>query len=352
MPREEPARPEAVALRALRELTPSEAELVASCARSLDVIRLGDPPALVAMAEALRQLVAGDAFATYAPERASTGWRVSSLLWHGAGSDFDHVGALEEIMSRNPGGWQPGYNPDRPARAQRNRVLRPLARLEREIMLRTPLFQLVHVPTRTQHFDQLRVLICDGPALLAWVGGFREEPFTLRERRRLSALVPALHRRLRVERRLRDADFYHAGLEAALEAIAAPAFIVRNNGSVAHANANGRAAYDADRALTARRADFEATPLAVPGAPDAVLLVKSAPSDDLCARVANAARRWKLTHRQAEVLALMARGDANKLIAAKLGCSLRTVEIHVTGVLRKAGCETRTEVVARLLVRR
>lgn len=109
MARGEPDGPEAVAQRDLHKLTPHETELVASCARSLDVIRLGDPPALAAMAEALRQLIGGDVFATYTPERASTGWRIGNLLWHGAGSDFDHVGALEELMNRNPGGWQPGY---------------------------------------------------------------------------------------------------------------------------------------------------------------------------------------------------------------------------------------------------
>jgi DNA-binding CsgD family transcriptional regulator len=43
-------------------------------------------------------------------------------------------------------------------------------------------------------------------------------------------------------------------------------------------------------------------------------------------------------------------GDSNKLIAAKLGCALRTAEVHVTALLRKAGSATRTELVARLML--
>jgi DNA-binding CsgD family transcriptional regulator len=182
------------------------------------------------------------------------------------------------VMNGRPDDWQPGFAPDRPEPAQRNRP--PLDRLVVEELMETPLFQSIHVPTRTQHYDQLRVLLCDGPALLAWVGGFREEPFTAREQRRLTAVVPALFRRFRIERLMREANLRHAGLEAALEALGS--------------------------------------------------------------------RAWALTPRQAQVLALVARGDGNKLIAAKVGCSLRTAEIHVSNLLRKAGCETRAEVVARI----
>ncbi len=55
-----------------------------------------------------------------------------------------------------------------------------------------------------------------------------------------------------------------------------------------------------------------------------------------------------LASRQTEVLALVAAGESNKLIAARLDCALRTVEVHVTALLRKAGCDSRAELVARL----
>jgi len=64
-------------------------------------------------------------------------------------------------------------------------------------------------------------------------------------------------------------------------------------------------------------------------------------------RLAAAARRWGLTPRQGEVVALAAGGLSNRAIADALGCAEGTVELHVTAVLRKAGCRSRTELVAR-----
>ena len=69
------------------------------------------------------------------------------------------------------------------------------------------------------------------------------------------------------------------------------------------------------------------------------------------------ARRWRagpavrpgtgaLTPREADVLALLARGRSNKQIAAELCLGLRTVEGHVSGVLAKLGVASRTEAVA------
>lgn len=57
--------------------------------------------------------------------------------------------------------------------------------------------------------------------------------------------------------------------------------------------------------------------------------------------------RWKLTPRQREVLAMVVRGDANKEIARKLQCAQRTVELHVTTLLEKAGVESRSQLAAR-----
>ena len=55
---------------------------------------------------------------------------------------------------------------------------------------------------------------------------------------------------------------------------------------------------------------------------------------------------WQITPRQREVLALLVRGQTNKEIAGVLDCSPRTVELHVRELLRKAGCERRTNLIA------
>jgi DNA-binding CsgD family transcriptional regulator len=56
--------------------------------------------------------------------------------------------------------------------------------------------------------------------------------------------------------------------------------------------------------------------------------------------------KWGLAHRQAEVLRLVAKGMANKEIASSLGCSVNTVELHMTRVLKKAGASSRSQLIA------
>lgn len=51
----------------------------------------------------------------------------------------------------------------------------------------------------------------------------------------------------------------------------------------------------------------------------------------------------KLTHRQRDVLILMARGFANKEIAHELHMSPSTVRVHVTAILRALDVENRTQ---------
>jgi DNA-binding NarL/FixJ family response regulator len=51
------------------------------------------------------------------------------------------------------------------------------------------------------------------------------------------------------------------------------------------------------------------------------------------------------------VAALVVRGASNKEVAASLGCAERTVELHVTALMRKTGTQNRTQLAARLLAR-
>jgi DNA-binding CsgD family transcriptional regulator len=54
-----------------------------------------------------------------------------------------------------------------------------------------------------------------------------------------------------------------------------------------------------------------------------------------------------VTAREQEVLNLLSAGLANKEIADSLGCSVRTVEFHISNLLRKVGVTSRLELVAR-----
>ena len=54
-----------------------------------------------------------------------------------------------------------------------------------------------------------------------------------------------------------------------------------------------------------------------------------------------------LTPREREVLAAMADGASNKLIARRLGISFHTAKFHVASILAKLDADTRTEALAR-----
>lgn len=142
-----------------------------------------------------------------------------------------------------------------------------------------------------------------------------------------------------------------AALDAALEAVGAPTFLVRAPATVLRSNASGTALLAADpagvdsglreasggprapRRFTVREAGHF---LAV--FPDA--------RRDAVARAPALAGRWRLTPRQTAVLALVAEGSTNRVVAQRLGCSEKTVELHVSALLSKARCATRSQLVA------
>ena len=52
-----------------------------------------------------------------------------------------------------------------------------------------------------------------------------------------------------------------------------------------------------------------------------------------------------LTPRELEILSLLAAGDSNKTIAARLSLSVHTIKFHVSSILSKLGVSSRTEAV-------
>jgi DNA-binding NarL/FixJ family response regulator len=75
-------------------------------------------------------------------------------------------------------------------------------------------------------------------------------------------------------------------------------------------------------------------------------LLPEAPfADDLLK--ADGSRHARLTRRELEVLAAMADGASNKVIARRLGISFHTVKFHVAAILAKLDADSRTEAVAK-----
>lgn len=60
------------------------------------------------------------------------------------------------------------------------------------------------------------------------------------------------------------------------------------------------------------------------------------------------ATQWALTQRESEVLQGLLGGLSNKELSVQLGRSVRTVEVHVASVLRKAKVSSRRELLVRL----
>ncbi|MHB8419405.1 MAG: helix-turn-helix transcriptional regulator [Myxococcales bacterium] len=239
------------------------------------------------------------------------------------------------------------YDASQPEPWQRNRAL-AFDDFDPSAVVRTamwPLFSQLGL----EHSDQLRALICDGPSLLAWVGGFRRDRFGEGEGAALQRLVPALRKRLRLERQLAEQRVRAQALGPAMEAIAAPAFLLGGRGRVLHANAAGQALLEEDwtGTLEGLRANggYARTRVSSPGVPEVTLAVRQAPPED-SVRLAAAAARWGLSPREREVLALLAGGAANKTIAVALRVSEGTVEAHVTHLLHKAQAGSRAALVA------
>jgi DNA-binding CsgD family transcriptional regulator len=251
------------------------------------------------------------------------------------------------------------YNPIRPEPNQRNVALTfvDLRRLGQPVE-DAPAVRDCFPRMGIGGWDQLRVLVCQGASLLAWVGAMQPEPMTSWQKSALRRLVPAFRQRLALERRLGTDAVREAALLAALDEVPVPALLMTRDGGVVHANDLARAAMTRGASLVAEafaqvRGRSGATRLTIHalsarGMPTHYLIVDPAQPSDVLPRVLVAAKRWRLTPRQAQVLALLAHGHANKTIAAELACAEVSIERHVTVILRKTATHSRAEVAFKL----
>jgi DNA-binding CsgD family transcriptional regulator len=262
---------------------------------------------------------------------------------------------FDALLARPPTGWA-AYDPFRPAPKDRNRAVVVMEQIGREKLEAMPLYQEVITPVGLGRDHQLRLLLCEGGTLLGCLGIFRSEPFGEDERAVLRKLTPALLRRLRLENQLAAAHLSTAALGPALDAIPGAAFVVDDRGRVHHVNAAARAMLERDAGAAheeiaetlAGRSEpsFEVSRLDVRGAAAHYLLVRRPRASEPTDRLDAMARRYGLTQRQEEVLALLIRGATNKTIAAVLGCTVHTAKTHVKHLLERTGADSRSALVA------
>ena len=204
--------------------------------------------------------------------------------------------------------------------------------------------------------QQVRLLACEGPRLLAWVGSgaIERDAFGPDSRRALRALAPSVTRRFIAERRFRDAPLRAAALDALLEATVEPSFIVDANAHPVLMNQPARTLWTMDRRGTAfqlrealrapslfRRHELRGTGLA-----KYFLLVRQPEGPDFDGCAALATSSWLLSRQEAAVLALVCRGLTNAAIALALGRSERVVELHISRLFTKARVSNRASLVS------
>ena len=334
----------------------TEARAILEVCEELSTFREGDGPALQTLAEPLRDLLQAEHFLTYQLVAEGSGVELGCL--HGCGFDFAQATQLFAGFAAATGAEFCAYNPLKPEPWQRDRAL----------LLPEIVGQLSPAQDRFQRgvekvfgtTNQLRALVCDGSSLLAWVGILQPDPFVFRQRVLLDKLLKPMQKRLIIERMLGDAAGTRAALDAALEAISAPTFLLGANGAIRHANAPGIALLAADSNVAATLgeqvlrpsplASARITPIRSPaGSIQYLAVLRDQPATRIDGAISRAATAWRLTRRQADVLRLLVDGHSNTGICAHLGIASRTVEDHIRVMFEKAGAGSRTELVAKAL---
>ena len=154
-----------------------------------------------------------------------------------------------------------------------------------------------------------------------------------------------------------EGSFAAATVLALLEAFPCCALIARRDGIVILANAQAHSdldsgALDLRRCLAGTSGSEDPTvaiyPLSIGlDGYERAFILRNDPVVAAATRIARATKRWGLTPHQTEVLRLLVQGEGNKNIAHRRGCSLRTVEVHITALFKRSRTSSRAELIAR-----
>lgn len=305
----------------------------------------------------LHELLETDATFAHGLSQAVDGERYQVTFQRNTGAlPESFASTFSEYVGKQTLNWA-AYHPASPEPEQRNVVVTATARemRERGVPVAIELFPKVGLA----ELHQIRLLVCEGPSLLAWVGGWRAEPFDGRQAATLEALLPDLLRRFSMVRQLAR-GVRPAVLEVALDAIGRATFLIAESGEILEANAAGAELLRQDvRSLRAEllhavqsrgeHPRWQGTRVRAAGQPDEwLVIVRPMMAERVAGLVREATSRWSLSPRQREVLGKLAEGNSNQTIAAMLGITERTVEAHVTALLDRSQVESRAELIVKL----
>jgi DNA-binding CsgD family transcriptional regulator len=320
---------------------------------ALSVFELDGSSRIANVLPRIRELLATEIACVYSVSEGTSGWELSR--YHAIGFPASMQRRFGEFLASAPGRFGV-YDPVCPEPSQRNRVIESTRLAERTGQA----FALRRVlePVGLGDYGHLRVLLCEGPSLLGWFGALSGEPFTARQRGILRALARPMHDRLLAERRLERGRLASAAMDALLDAVAVPAFIIDDHAAICEMNAAARTLLATrGRDIRAALADALARRPTTPRIELTRLHERGVGShwlarvelDRVAVCITAAAQRFALTPREAEVLHWIVRGASNQRIATELACSERNVEAHVAKMFAKTDVASRTALVARVL---
>ncbi|MDB4960831.1 MAG: hthA [Myxococcales bacterium] len=335
-------------------------ELVAE----LTVVRLGSASSIGTVLTTFRVFAELESMVCMCPVERTSGWAVERFHCDNFPNDTKFRQLSIAFLERAPRrfGW---YDAIRPEPEQRNVVLDLESLVSRADLEQSAVYTELLVPLHLQHTHQVRALICEGASLLAWFGTFHPVSVDTRQQELMISMIPAMRRRLSIERRLDTASMQTAALETALDQLGVPAYVIGASGRIFESNQSGKALLQTRRsdvsaalqdALAGRPSsiNFELVRFREHGMGDHWLAILRARGSDI--RIAQAVSlaviRFKLTSRQREVLELVLRGEANTTIAAMLAISERAVEQHVSAMFDRAAVDSRSALISLVLLGR
>lgn len=340
------------------------------------VEQAGEPPIELAASydlspvlEQLRDSLRAQNVVVYRPEIYGDGWDLEYSCW--VGPDTEPRAKAHRAYLRSSDPDQPtfaAYDPFAVQLAQQNRALTTADLFAIEASAETrhsEVYAAMHVDAP----EQVRMLVCEGPRLLGWLGAIRDEPFAEHEVALMQSLAEPMRKHLLVQRQLSRRGLQHPVIESLLDALPEPALIFSGAGALEFHNTRARTMLEQPsgpaifaslrRAVANRlrpRAEtnagtraheaFTLTPLK--GFLGYTLALYTQHQAPIARAIEHASKAWALSPRQASLIEQLAGGLSNKEIAVHLGCAEVTVEKQLTQLFRRTGSRSRTELMARL----
>ena len=153
--------------------------------------------ALLAVLPRLRSLLGAERVAAFKIVPAQGGGYEAQFIFFEGFSAGSELKFTDWLKTAPPRAF--AFDTGEPQESQRNLVVRLRDLLTADQLAKLPVYRDLFPLLGLTGLDWIRLLVCDGPKLLAWVGAFRAQPFTEVETQRLQQLVPNLISRLALE---------------------------------------------------------------------------------------------------------------------------------------------------------